>query len=309
MASDIPIIDAHTHVHATREDAHAFLDLLNPELTQTGREGSIDASLALMGRLGIQSTLILPWVFGQRIYALELERQGRDPATEDDELKDRIATAWTAYNDWAIGASKEHPGRFAAMCAIDPILLGEQRTRMHIDHCIAIGAIGLKVVPGFMNAYPHDPRMSVVWEEASLRGLSVTAQCSGPKETSFAHPAHFEDVFRSFPKANIVLAHMGLGGGEEDVVRLANTYANVFADTSSWLGAVGKPGGRTPQEAVDLFRRIGIDRLMFGSNYPITDVEDFVAVLRSLPLTQDEQEKLFFQNAMRVHRGLGHTPS
>lgn len=305
MALDIPIIDAHTHVHATRNDAHAFLALLNPELAQTDRSGSIDASLALMDGLGIRATMILPWVFAQRIYAIELEKAGRPADTVDEALKDRIAAAWAVYNDWAINAGTASGGRFGAMCAVDPILLGEARTRAHIAHCMQRGAIGLKVVPGYMNAYPHDERMNVVWEEASARGVTVTAQCSGPKDASFAHPAHFEEVFSSFPRCRIVLAHIGLGGGEEEIVRLANRYDNVYGDTSSWLGTVGQPGGRTPAEAADLFRRIGIDRVLFGSNYPITDVTEFVAILRSLPLTEAEQEKLFFRNAQRVYPGLG----
>src|SRR5207302_366520 len=120
---------------------------------------------------------------------------------------------------------------------VDPILLGEPRTRTQIEHGLALGALGLKIVPSFMNAYPYDERMAIVWQEADRRGLPVTAQCSGPRD-GYAHPAHFEDVLRSFPNCRIVLAHMGLGGGEEEVVRLARKYPNVFGDTSSWLGNV-----------------------------------------------------------------------
>jgi predicted TIM-barrel fold metal-dependent hydrolase len=86
---------------------------------------------------------------------------------------------------------------------------------------------------------------------------------------------------------------------------LTGKYDNVFGDTSSWLGTVGKPGGRTLDEAADLFRRIGTDRVLFGSNYPITDIAEFVTILRDLPLTPAEKRQVFFENAMRLYPGLG----
>lgn len=106
---------------------------------------------------------------------------------------------------------------------------------------------------------------------------------------------------------------MGLGGGKDVVARLTSTYANVFADTSSWLGQVNSvpnpavPTARsfTPAEAVELFRRIGTDRILYASNYPLTDSREFVEKLRLLPFTDDERLQIFFQNAQRVHGGLG----
>jgi uncharacterized protein len=301
--SDLPIIDAHTHVHPTMEAAHRFMSLLNPELTRAGRAGSVDEALVLMDKLGIATTLILPWVFAQRIYAAELAATGKPADTDDEQLKDRIAEDWARYNAWATTAVRQYPGRFAAMCAVDPILLGEERTRVQIERGLEMGAIGLKIVPGYMNAYPHDPRMEIVWREAERRGLSVTAQCSGPAD-GFAWAGQFEDVLRGYPNCRVVMAHMGLGGGEEEVVRLAQKFPNAYADTSSWLGNVGKPGFRSPAEAADLFRRIGIDRVLFGTNYPLTDPADFVRNLHALPLTEPERRQVAHENAERVHRGI-----
>jgi predicted TIM-barrel fold metal-dependent hydrolase len=305
MDPDIPVIDAHTHVHATREAAHAFMDLLNPELTKTGRAGSLEEASGLMERHGIQTIMILPWMFAQRIYERELQAAGKPADFEDEALKDRIAADWLAYNEWAITTAKQHPDRFAANCAIDPILLGEKRTQAQIDRGLALGAIGLKIVPGFMNAYPTDPRMEIVWRVAHERGLTVTAMCAGESPAAFSHPANFEDVARGYPNMRVVLAHMGLRGGEEEVVRLAATYPNVFGDTSRWLGNVGKPGQRTPAEAVDLFRRIGTDRIIYGSNYPLNDAAEYVQILRDLPLTTREQHQIFHENAERVYPGIG----
>lgn len=314
MPDETTIIDAHTHIHPQREGFREFVRLLDPERArQNDRAGDLDEALGLMDDLNIQTSLILPWVFAPRVYAERLQAAGEAPETVDEDMKDQIAAEWTAYNDWAIATAKDHPGRFGAMCAIDPVFLGEKRTAAQIERGLEAGAIGLKVVPGFMDARPNDERMAIVWETANTRGLSVTAQCSGPLESSTAHPSYFEDVLRSYPNARVVLAHMGMGGGEDVVAELASKYENVFGDTSSWLASVqidDSPNAtsspaRTPEEAVELFRRIGIDRILYASNYPLTDSREFIARLKALPLTEDERRAVSFENAQRVHRGLG----
>ena len=312
MANEIPIIDAHTHVHPTAAGFKEFMRLLAPQRA-VENAGDLAEATGLMKRLGIRTSLILPWVFAQRVYAERLEAAGKPAGADDEALKDKIAAEWSAYNDWAIATAKSHPGQFGALCAIDPVLLGDKRTRAEIARCMPMGAIGLKVVPGFMNARPNDPRMAVVWEEANRREVSVTAQCSGSLEGT-AHPSYFEDVLRSYPKARVVLAHMGLGGGEQVVAQLASKYPNVYCDSSSWLGQVNRatagpvmPGSvsLTPQEAVELWRRIGTDRILYASNYPLSDSEEFVTKLKSLPLKDEEKRQIYFENAQRVHKGLG----
>ena len=41
-------------------------------------------------------------------------------------------------------------------------------------------------------------------------------------------------------------------------------------------------------ETADLFRRIGTDRVLFGSNYPFVSQADYVEVMETIPLTEDE---------------------
>ncbi|MBI3744638.1 MAG: amidohydrolase family protein, partial [Chloroflexi bacterium] len=120
----------------------------------------------------------------------------------------------------------------------------------------------------------------------------------GPNE--FAHPMHFESVLKTYPKAKVVLAHVGMGA-EEEVARLTARYQNLYTDTSYWLGLVGKSGGRSLKEAAELFRRIGTDRVIFGTNYPICDPLEFVQVMLDMPLTESERRQIFSQNYRRIY--------
>jgi predicted TIM-barrel fold metal-dependent hydrolase len=91
-------------------------------------------------------------------------------------------------------------------------------------------------------------------------------------------------------------------GAEQDTIRLANKYPNVFTDTSLRLHEVGKPGGWSLKETAEMFRRIGVDRVLFASNYPFVNQSDYVEVMEKLPLTDDERRQIGFMNFDRVYR-------
>ena len=301
MQHDYEIIDAHTHVHGTREAAHAFLSVLAANRT-VSRSGEPQESGEMMQQGGIKKTLILPWVFGKQVVAQRVEALGPKATPDQKErVKHQVGIQWSAYNQWAVLAGKRFDGRYASLVAIDPVLMGEDWARQEIGKRVAQGALGLKIVPFTMEAFPHDDRMAVVWEEANRRGLPVVSQSGGrvgPNE--FAHPMHFEAILKTYPKAKVVLAHIGMGA-EEEVARLTVRYPNLYTDTSYWLGLVGKPGGRSLKEAAGLFRSIGTDRVIFGTNYPICDPLEFVQVMLNMPLTESERRQIFSQNYRQVY--------
>jgi uncharacterized protein len=193
------------------------------------------------------------------------------------------------------------------------VLFGEQWTRDEIQARMAQGAAGIKILPMYIGVYPDDPKMAVMWEEANRRELAVLtlAVAQVPAEglakigvserfTDIHHPSRFEEVARSYPRLKLVLAHLGMGA-EQDTIRLANKYPNVFTDTSLRLHDVGQPGGWSTREAAEMFRRIGVDRVLFASNYPFVSQADYVAVMEKLPLSDDERRRIGSRNYDRVY--------
>jgi len=116
---------------------------------------------------------------------------------------------------------------------------------------------------------------------------------------SSGHPKHFEEPLKTFPNCTIILAHLG-AGAEEDVARMASKYPNLYADVSARLHQIAKPGGWSPKEAVAWLRRIGIDRILFGTNYPMCDPFEYVEVMNTLPLTDGERHKILSKNFSRL---------
>jgi predicted TIM-barrel fold metal-dependent hydrolase len=128
-----------------------------------------------------------------------------------------------------------------------------------------------------------------------------------------AHPDNFEPVVSAHSRLKLILAHAGLGA-EARTVALAQRYPNVYADTSAWFDQrltptswhnVNDPTLRKGQayslsDAADVFRAIGIDRVLFGTNYAIRFPAPTLESVRGMPLTAAEHEQIFRANYRTV---------
>jgi uncharacterized protein len=298
--------DAHTHIHPSATATKAFMTALE---FYGPWDGTIEQALPIMDEAGIATTMIVPLIADTKILAERTaEARARGTKVDRDHLIHQLAREQSAYNSWAAGAGRRYPGRFAGLIGVNPVLFGEDWTRREIEARLAEGAAGIKILPMYIGVYPSDPKMAVLWEEANRRGLPVLTLATAhiPPEalskigvsedyTDIHHPSRFEDVVRSYPRLKLVLAHLGLGA-EQDTIRLAGKYANVFTDTSLRLHEVGQPGGWSLKETAEIFRRIGIDRVLFGTNYPFVGQGEYIDVMEEIPLTEAEGRRIAYQN-------------
>jgi predicted TIM-barrel fold metal-dependent hydrolase len=303
--------DAHTHIHPTAAATRAFMNALE---FHGPWEGTVEQALPIMDRAGIATTMIVPLIADTKLLAERAEEESRRGGkTDRDRLVQELAAQQSTYNSWAASARRKYGGRLTGLIALNPVLYGAQWTRNEIQARLAEGAVGLKILPMYIGVYPDDPAMAVMWEEANRLELAVLtlAVAQVPAEglakigvneqyTDIHHPSRFEAVVKNYPRLKLVLAHLGMGA-EEDTIRLANKYPNVFTDTSLRLHEVGKPGGWSLKETAELFRKIGVDRVLFASNYPFVSQADYVEVMEQLPLTDDERRQIGSQNFDRVY--------
>jgi uncharacterized protein len=314
------IFDAHTHVHPTAEAAAALQYALraarnDPQgRTNTGFAGDEADAIATQERLGIRKMVLLPlvyasWEFRHRSELARAEGEARDPA----EVRAEIAREWSAYNRWAAALAARRPDRFVAMIGLDPVLLGEDWARTEIEECLAAGASGIKLMPAMIGVSPSDERMSVVWELADRHALPVVSMSATTAYSMDAHPDNYEAAVSAHPRMKLILAHAGLGA-EDRTAALTRTYDNVYVDTSAWFDQRLNPNSwhnlKDPrvadgqayslQDAADVFRSIGIDRVLFGTNYAIRFPQPTLDAVRGMPLTASEHEQIFRMNFRTV---------
>ncbi|MGO8860974.1 MAG: amidohydrolase family protein [Acidimicrobiales bacterium] len=292
MASEhqMPLIDAHSHTQPTAAATSALSARYG---FGSARDGTVSELLESMDRAGVTRTLIVPWLPAQDIVS-ELTAAGVDR----DAAVAQVVDQWRDLNRWGAEAVTDQPERLSCLVGLDPVLMDEDLIEAEVAERLAGGASGLKVAPKFIRRRPDDEVMEVVWRAARDNGVFVLSESGAhgfANELVWGHPSYFEDVLRSFPTVTVQLAHLGLGA-EGDVARLTSRYPNVVADTSLRLGI------EAPEDTAELIRRIGTDRVLFGTNYPLVDQVAYAEALRALPLTEEELHQVGHDNAARILR-------
>ncbi|MCU1457869.1 MAG: hypothetical protein JWL73_1961 [Actinomycetia bacterium] len=292
QGSDRPLVDSHTHVLPSAAASAAFLRGIG--LEPSPGDGDVPELLRLSAECGIARTMIVPW----------LPAQPRVEQKVADGIDRRIATRavlddWHELNAWATAAVRAAPDALMCVVGLDPILADVVELRGEVALRLAEGAVGLKIAPRFLGVTPDDPAMDPFWQLADEFGVPVLSESGSSGYEGgvvFGAPEHFEAVLRAYPDVDIVLAHLGLGG-EDDVARLTAEFPNLYADTSLRLSPP-EQGGLSDDDLVALFRKIGTDRVLFGTNYPLVDQAGYADRLRRLPLTDSELEAIGSDNAV-----------
>ena len=169
---------------------------------------------------------------------------------------------------------------------------------------------GLKLYPGYQPFSPADVALHPVYALAGEHGVPVmihTGDTFYPDaRLKHTHPLLVDEVAAAFRDVTLVLCHAG-NPWFADAMAVLYKNQNVMADVSGLtLGAF------QPRYAELMRTRLGEviayldgpDKLMFGTDWPISDVGGYLAFVESLPMTGPEREGMMWRNADRIF-GLG----
>lgn len=154
-----------------------------------------------------------------------------------------------------------------------------------------LGYRGVKLHGVSTLAHPGEEPVARLLRIAAERGAPVMFH-SG--DDPFTTPWELADAARAVPDATVVLAHIGGYGHTEDAIAVAEALPNVYLDTSAM------PYPRAIGAAV---RRLGADRVLFGSDAPGCPVPLELAKVRLAGLTDRQLELVLGANALRLLDG------
>ena len=92
----------------------------------------------------------------------------------------------------------------------------------------------------------------------------------------------------------VIAAHFGGYTMWEEASHILAGMPNLYTDCSSSFFALDD------RTAVEIIRRYGADRVLFGTDYPMWRAEDEIGHLLSLGLTEDECSAIFAGNVKRL---------
>ncbi len=165
-----------------------------------------------------------------------------------------------------------------------------EHAREYLDHP---KFLGVKMHPLLDGYHPNDPAVHPLAAELVERDLPVLIHCGHP---IFTLPWSIEELAVEFPRAKVILGHMGHGNVVyiNGAIDVAARNPNVYLETS------GMPMHTKIAEGVE---RVGPDRVLFGSDAPFHDVGVEVRKVEVSGLSPDLVARVLHRNARKLFFG------
>jgi hypothetical protein len=200
----------------------------------------------------------------------------------------RKAVIFYPDNELVRKAVKAYPDRLVGCVWPDP---HDPRSAKLVRKALSTwGFKGVKLHPLFGAYLPNDDIVHPIMEEARRAKMPVLIH-SG--HAPFSLPWSIGELAEVFPDVTIVMLHMGGGNGIyiQAAIDTAKRYGNIMLETSHMTMYT------KVKEAV---KKIGEERVMYGSDYPFGDAAIEVRRITAAGLTKSQLERVFYANAKRL---------
>ncbi len=295
-------IDAHVHTYPER-------DIGRQAMSGTGRTdygGTPEELLEIMARGEITHAVMVNMtpVADMRdaaVAKLPSELSTPDRAEAEAEIDRRLIGRLQRRNQWTCQAAREHP-QLVPLIGLDPSMTERDMMR-EIEARRVEKARGIKLHPAAQRFYPHDRRLWPVYERAQRIGWPIIFHSGvwalGGAAGDQAKLEHFPEVLEAFPRLTIVLGHMGFGDFDT-CADFARRFPNAMFDCCYVINGTDPEPGIDDAAAAAAIRKVGADRVMFGSDYPWFDPALDADRIRRLPLDEAEKRAVLHDNAARL---------
>ena len=191
-------------------------------------------------------------------------------------------------NTFLAEAVQGHPG-YIAFGTIYPSMDGFEE---ELDRMMELGLCGIKIHPDFQKLAIDDESGIETYKAIARRELPVLFHM-GDNRYDFSSPERLTNLLRRVPDLRVVAAHFG--GWNIWPQSLAHPQPeSVLYDTSSTLGMTDR------EIVMRLIDKIGPDRLLFGTDFPMWSPKEELARFMSLDLDDSSRQKILYDNFMKL---------
>ena len=175
-----------------------------------------------------------------------------------------------------------------------------------VEAIVAGGLHGVKLHPDMQKFHVDDRKAYPIYELCAEYGLPILMHMGDPR-FDYSHPDRLYRVLSDFPTLTVVAAHMGGWANWDYACDKLAGLSNVYVDTSSSMATPTKAYGiepyvesLSPEHTAALIRKWGVEKVLFGSDYPMWSQEADLTVFFSMGLTEEENRMILSENARRV---------
>ncbi len=264
------IIDCHTHVNNYHNEEVDSLRECIDALQREMRRNRVDLALVLTS------------------YKVSAGRPStRDAVQATRDMKNVYIVAGISYNHFTF--------------AVDE--LSELR-----EYLVEGSVRGFKLYPGYEPFYPNDAKFEPVFSLAAQFDVPVMIHSGDtytPKgKLKYSHPLHVDEVAVDHPDVNFIICHLG-SPWFRDCMEVVYKNKNVYTDISGLvLGDFSDrfEGYMHKQLQEMLVYGVEPDKVLFGTDWPISSMESYVNFIAELRIPQRERQKIMYENAAKLFK-------
>lgn len=203
-------------------------------------------------------------------------------------------------NDHIMESISRYPDRLVGFCSLPP--KAEEAAIAELERCIRGGIRGIgELRPDFHGLVRGDEAvMDPIFEVALRHRLMLLVHASEPVGHEYAGkqkitPDVLEKLINRFPDMTIICAHWGGGLPFYALMpEVAEALKNVFFDSSA------SPYLYRPEIFRHVAEIVGVEKILFGSDYPLISPSRIIKQLRSLDMGEEAEALILGGNARRL---------
>lgn len=167
---------------------------------------------------------------------------------------------------------------------------------------------GLKFFPGHDPYFPTDERCLPYYELCEKMDIPVlfhTGENSGDSECAkWNDPKYIVQIAKKYPKLKVIITHYYWPKVDycyEIIKDASNIYFELAALADKEV--IEKSGGI--EKIKEILRKTIFDRpdkVIFGTDWPMCEIEEHIELVRSLGLSTTTEEKVFYKNSASVYK-------
>jgi uncharacterized protein len=204
------------------------------------------------------------------------------------------------HNDYIAAAVQRYPDRLIGLCCLDPL---HPEARTEAKRCLAAGLRGVGELAFYRSGIDENALKSLapVMELCRNQRIPVMIHTNEPVGHHYPgkSPNTLSQIFRlvqTFPDNKMILAHWGGGLFFFNLLKkeLKESLANVYFDTAASPFLYDSGIYRT---AINI---IGIEKIIFGSDFPLLSPSRYVNEMRDAGLSAQEIAAICGVNARKL---------
>ena len=192
-------------------------------------------------------------------------------------------------NNYMASLISEHK-EFTALGTIHP---ENDNFKGELRRVKSLGLKGIKIHSDFQKFKIDDERMLPAYREMARLGLPVLIHM-GDERYDYSRPIYLASLMKKVPDLVCIAAHFGGWCRWDEAYEVLIPSERLYFDTSSALMRLNK------DDAKRMIEKFGVDRFMFGTDFPIWEPTAEVQRVLDLGLTESENEKVFSGNFMKL---------